>query len=164
MTNLTTQTVAPRTQQRAEDVGSHQPALRQIRHRHHARQIAQLLDPNDASGSERRRRMAEFASRFHDRASMLLVADVRIGCEPAERAVVRNISAAGLMIELDEAPARGEFVSLNLGDLGWINGTVIWKVANRFGVRFDDEIDPGKIRRPVAATPRYQPSLARPIF
>jgi hypothetical protein len=164
MPDVITQTVAPRTEQRAEDVGAHNPALRRIRHRHHARQIAQLLGPSDASGSERRRRMAEFASRFHDRASMLLVADVRIGCEPAERAVVRNISAAGLMVELDEAPARGEFVSLNLGDIGWINGTVIWKVGNRFGVRFDEEIDPGKIRRPVAATPLYRPSLARPIF
>jgi hypothetical protein len=164
MTNLTTQTVAPHTQQRAEDVGSHHPAIRRIRHRQNARQIAQLLGPTDASGSERRRRMAEFASRFHDRASMLLVADVRIGSEPAERAVVRNISAAGLMVELEQPPARGEFVSLNLGDLGWINGTVIWKVGNRFGIRFDEEIDPGRIRRPVAATPPYRPSLARPIF
>lgn len=163
MTHAITQRLAPEAEQRAEDVGSQNPALRRIRHRHNARQLAHLLGPTDASGSERRRRMAEFASRFHDRASMLLVAEVRIGSEPAERAVVRNISAAGLMVELEQPPARGEFVSLNLGDLGWTNGTVIWKVGNRFGVSFDEEIDPGRIRRPVAAAPRSQPTLARRI-
>ena len=165
MTNAITQTVALETEQRAEGVRSHHTAIRQIRHRHHARQIAQALGPLNASGGERRRRLADDASRFRDRASMLLAAEVRVASAPAEKAVVRNISAAGLMVEMETVLTRGEFISLKLGDLGWTDGTVVWKVGKRFGVSFFEEIDPRNVRKAIGATPRsYEATAVRRIF
>ena len=82
----------------------------------------------------------------------------------AQKAVVRNISAAGLMVEMDGSPFRGDFVSLNLGNLGWTDGTVAWRVGRRFGVRFDKEIDPANVRRPIGALPRmHQPAPLRRV-
>ena len=166
MANAITSTSALGIEQTAEEVRRPHPAIQRIRRRQHVRQMGSALSRAYDFTGERRRPMAGDASRFHDdRASMLLVAEVRVASAPAQRVVVRNISATGLMVEMEEPPTRGSFVTIKLGDLGWTAGTVAWRVGRRFGVMFDMDIDPANVRRTIGGTPRaYQPTPPRRIF
>ena len=149
-------------EQIAEGMRCFRPAIQRIRQRQHIRHAGSTLERVYDLPGERRPPTADHASRLHDRASMLLVAEVRGPSALVQKAVVRNISAAGLMVEMDQPLTRGDFVSLNLGNLGWTNGTVVWKVGNRFGVSFDEAIDPANVRRTIGAAPRvYERSLPR---
>lgn len=162
MASVITPTSAPGVEQRAEDIRSVRPAIQRIRQRQHMRQAGTPLGQLYDFCEEPSRLKTDQASRLHDRASMLLVAEVRSAGAPVRKAVVRNISAAGLMVEMDQVLTRGDFVSLNLGNLGWTDGTVVWKVGRRFGVRFDQAIDPASVRRTIGAVPRvYERSLPR---
>ncbi len=154
--------IAPDIEQMTEDRRCFRPAIQRIRQRQHGRQAGNPPGRVCDLYGERPRPTADQASRLHDRASMLLVAEVRSPGAPVQKAVVRNISASGLMVEMDRPLARGDFVSLNLGNLGWTNGTVVWKVGRRFGVSFDEAIDPASVRRTIGAAPRvYEQTLPR---
>ena len=154
--------ITPDIEQNAEDMRFFRPAIQRIRQRQHVRQAAKALGAVYDFTGERRRPTADDASRLHDRASMLLIAEVRSPGAPVQTAVVRNISATGLMVEMDEPLTRGDFVSLNLGNLGWTDGTVVWKVGRRFGVSFDEAIDPANVRRTIGTSPRvYERTLPR---
>lgn len=99
------------------------------------------------------------------RDSLLMSARCRIPETGAEIAVkLRNISAQGLMAEGEGAPAKGTQVSLELRNLGWIEGRVAWAQDNRFGILFAQEIDPARVRQPVSepAVPTT-PVLRRPL-
>ena len=165
MRQAITPIVARELKQERAEMQRARPAIQRIRHRQHVRQVAKAPARVYDFTAERRGPMADDASRFHDRASMLLVAEVRIASGAAQRVVLRNISATGLMVEMDEPPHRGSFVALNLGDLGWTCGTVVWRVGRRFGVMFDEAIDPASVRRTVGIIPQApQPSpLRRPV-
>lgn len=74
---------------------------------------------------------------------------------------VRNLSAGGMMAEGDVRVTRGSLVSVDLRNLGWVEGSVAWKQDNRFGIAFVEEIDPAVVRGPAQAPaqtfdpPRY---------
>lgn len=81
------------------------------------------------------------------RESLLMFANLRVdGKETAHRVRVRNLSAGGMMAECDAGVARGTRVSVELRNIGWVEGSVAWKQDNRFGIAFVDSIDPGKVR------------------
>ncbi|MEO6151663.1 MAG: hypothetical protein ABIP24_00770 [Croceibacterium sp.] len=46
-------------------------------------------------------------------------------------------------------PELGNCVSVKLGELGWIEAKVAWKLLPRFGLEFLAPIDPAEARRPV---------------
>jgi hypothetical protein len=48
--------------------------------------------------------------------------------------------------------ARGDQIEVNIRNIGWIQGSVAWIQDDRFGVAFQDEIDPKVARAPVAPT------------
>ena len=146
--------------QEAKEVRSRRPAIQRIRYRQHVREMEGALSPEGS------RTKPKADIRRHERASMLLVAEIRIAGGSPERAVVRNISAIGLMVEAETRRGEGETVSVLLGGLDWINATVVWKIGNRFGVRFDEPIDPGRVRRPIRSLVRsHEPATtARRIF
>ena len=122
-----------------------------------------------ASGIEGTNRpMTSVETRQVDRDSLLLLAQLRVDGEESQyRVKVRNLSAGGMMAEGAVPVMRGARVSLELRNIGWIDGSVAWKQDDRFGIAFVEEIDPKVVRAPVAggapdlSSPRYtRPPLA----
>lgn len=107
--------------------------------------------------------MSKADTRQVQRDSLLLLAQLRVdGLDAIHRIKVRNLSAGGMMAEGEAKVMRGSLVSVELRNIGWIEGTVAWKQDNRFGIAFVDEIDPRRVREPQAAgegseftSPRY---------
>ena len=80
------------------------------------------------------------------------------------RVKVRNLSAGGMMADgggIDVA--RGDRITVNLRNVGAVPGTVAWVQGSRFGIAFENEIDP-KLPRTAVETggeaPRYTRSIA----
>jgi hypothetical protein len=84
------------------------------------------------------------------RDSLFLLAEIRIE-QTAEihRVRVRNLSDGGMMGEGNLRVQRGHRLTIDLRNIGSINGTVAWVQDNRFGIAFDEEIDSQKARRPL---------------
>lgn len=99
--------------------------------------------------------MGNVETRQIDRDSMLLMAMLRIDGREAEyRVKVRNLSSGGMMAEGPVPVARGSLVSVELRNIGRVDGAVAWKQDGRFGIAFVDEIDPRLARLPVFAEAR----------
>ena len=97
--------------------------------------------------------MSQVDTRQVNRESLLLLANVRVsGQEAAYRVRVRNLSPGGMMAEADVAVSRGLRVSVDLRNIGWVEGSVAWKQDNRFGIAFVDTIDPAKVREPMPSS------------
>ncbi len=91
--------------------------------------------------------MSNVDTRQMNRDSLLLLALLRVdGQDGIHRIKVRNLSAGGMMGEGDVKVMRGSLVSVELRNIGWVDGTVAWKQDNRFGVAFINEIDARKVR------------------
>lgn len=108
--------------------------------------------------------MSTVDTRQVNRDSLFLLARIRVdGRDGDDRVKVRNLSPGGMMAEGDVRVARGSRVSVELRNIGWVEGSVAWKQDNRFGIAFLEEIDPKLVRAPgqaeAAATgyesPRY---------
>jgi len=108
--------------------------------------------------------MSHVDTRQSSRDSLLVLAKVRLDGDAngtEYRVKVRNLSAAGMMAEGDVKVMRGSLVSVELRNLGWIDGTVAWKQDDRFGIAFIEEIDHLRVRAP--AQPDAQTvALVRP--
>ncbi|MFT4056586.1 MAG: PilZ domain-containing protein [Novosphingobium sp.] len=77
------------------------------------------------------------------RDSLFLMADLRVdGLDGDFRIKVRNLSAGGMMGEGTVRVVRGTVVSVNIRNIGWVEGSVAWVQENRFGVAFREDIDP----------------------
>jgi hypothetical protein len=84
------------------------------------------------------------------RDSLFLLADIRVEqSQDVHRVRVRNLSDGGMMGEAQLRVQRGNRVSIELRNIGAVNGTVAWVQDNRFGIAFDEEIDSQKARRPL---------------
>ena len=75
---------------------------------------------------------------------------------------VRNLSAGGMMIEVASDPdpelASGQRLVAELRNIGRVKGEIAWARGRRFGIKFDNTIDPEQARKPVTAgegTPDY---------
>jgi prepilin-type processing-associated H-X9-DG protein len=105
-----------------------------------------------------KRAMNPVDTRQVNRESLLLLANLQVdGQDASYRVRVRNLSAGGMMAETDANVARGSRVSVELRNIGWVDGSVAWRQDNRFGIAFVDAIDPGKVREPITqATERSE--------
>lgn len=84
------------------------------------------------------------------RDSLFLMADLRVdGLEGEYRIKVRNLSSGGMMGEGAVRVMRGSMVTVNIRNVGWVEGAIAWVQENRFGVAFREEIDPKIAREPV---------------
>jgi hypothetical protein len=106
--------------------------------------------------------MSNVDTRQVSRDSLFLLAQLKVdGREGETRVKVRNLSSGGMMAEGNVAVMRGSLVSVELRNLGWVEGTVAWKQENRFGIAFVNDIDPAVVRAPAASqapeftAPRY---------
>lgn len=83
------------------------------------------------------------------RDSLFLLAEIRIEQNTEiHRVRVRNLSDGGMMGEGNLKVQRGHRLTIELRNVGFVNGTVAWVQDNRFGIAFDEEIDSQKARRP----------------
>ncbi|WP_343612301.1 PilZ domain-containing protein [Novosphingobium sp.] len=77
---------------------------------------------------------------------------------------LRNISAQGVMAEAPRVPAKDARISIELRNLGWVEGRVAWVQDNRFGILFAAQIDPSRVRHaPVEAQAAPAPMTRRPL-
>ena len=95
--------------------------------------------------------MSGVDTRHIARDSLFLMADLRIDGEaPCGKVKVRNLSNGGMMAECGPAIAGrvqgGTRLSVNLRNIGWVDGTVAWVQDNRFGIAFNREIDAAEAR------------------
>ena len=94
--------------------------------------------------------MSNVDTRQVNRDSLFLLAQLRVEGDDSEyRVKIRNLSAGGAMAEGGVKVDRGTHVSVELRNVGWVEGSVAWKQDNRFGIAFVQEIDPKLVRLPV---------------
>ena len=109
--------------------------------------------------------MADHDHRQLSRDSLFLLADVRVaGGFAAHKVKVRNLSAGGMMAEGSLPAVRGARISVEIRNIGWVEGCVAWVQGDRCGIAFDEDIDPMVARAPLSqgdSTPRYvKPPIA----
>ncbi|PNU03985.1 PilZ domain-containing protein [Novosphingobium guangzhouense] len=98
--------------------------------------------------------MTQGENRQLARDSLFLMADLRVdGLDGDFRIKVRNLSAGGMMGEGNVCVVRGTVVSVNIRNIGWVEGSVAWVQESRFGVAFRDDIDPRLARAQAGAQP-----------
>ena len=96
--------------------------------------------------------MGDSGQRQIARDSLFVLADLRLaGMDTVHRIKVRNLSPVGMMGEGAVRVVRGSPVSVNIGNAGWVEGSIAWVQESRFGIAFRDEIDPKLARAPQAA-------------
>lgn len=103
-------------------------------------------------------------ARSRQRDSLFLTANLRFADEAEGREVrVRNLSAGGLMVELERIVAPDTAVRLDMRNLGELSGTVAWCTQGRIGIALDHPIDPRRARKPVG-TGAQTPNFAKPML
>ena len=113
--------------------------------------------------------MSGVDTRQINRDSLFLVADVRReGDTHGTRVRVRNLSAGGMMAEGDLVVVRGSRVTVDLKNVGPVEGNVAWVQSNRCGIAFARPIDPQLPRPSVGngdlTTPRFvRPATVAPV-
>jgi len=87
--------------------------------------------------------MSHVDTRQTARDSLFLLAMLKVDGDPrdtAHRVKVRNLSATGVMAEGDVK------ITIELRNIGWVEGSVAWKQDNRFGIAFAQEVDHLRVR------------------
>ena len=108
--------------------------------------------------------MSNVGTRNLSRDSLFVLSDLTVaGSSDVHRVKVRNLSEGGMMAEGAAPVQRGEKVSVELRNVGKVDGVVAWLQGNRFGIAFTDNIDPKQVRAPVGnsdiASPRFTRSV-----
>lgn len=103
--------------------------------------------------------MDETEQRHIARDSLFVMADLWLdGSDEAHRIKMRNLSAGGMMGEGTVRVSRGAVVRLEIRNIGRVDGSVAWVQDNRFGVAFNEDIDPKLARPPLASNPASDPT------
>lgn len=98
------------------------------------------------------------------RDSLFMLAELRLdGQEASDRVKVRNLSAGGMMAEGGPRVATGAKLSVNLRNIGWVEGSVAWVQDTRFGIAFTQEIDPKLARQTVTVEEKSTPRFLRTV-
>ncbi|OYW46066.1 MAG: pilus assembly protein PilZ [Sphingomonadales bacterium 32-68-7] len=108
--------------------------------------------------------MSNVDTRQVNRDSLFLLANLRVtGQDGVHRIKVRNLSPGGMMAEGEVRVTRGSLVTVELRNIGWVDGSVAWRQDNRFGIAFIEEIDP-KLARAAGPAGDPEPLHAAPSF
>lgn len=59
---------------------------------------------------------------------------------------IRDLSAGGLRAQFAECRLTGARIAVEIRNIGWVNGRVMWQNDAHIGIRFDTPIDPEKAR------------------
>ncbi len=94
--------------------------------------------------------MSVVDTRNISRDSLFLLAEIRLeGASSEFRVKVRNLSTGGMMGEGSVPVVPGNRLKISLRNIGWVDGCVAWVQENRFGIAFDQEINPKSVRTPL---------------
>lgn len=94
-------------------------------------------------------------AREQRRESLLLRARIKIiGGNTPRQALVRNLSAGGMLIDGFPELVVGDRVIADLPRLGRVRGVIVWTEAGRAGMEFDAAVDPSLARVQTEAAPR----------
>lgn len=105
--------------------------------------------------------MSGVETRSTARDSMFLLADVMPeGDRTRHRIKIRNLSAKGMMAEGNVPVVRGSRVQVDVRNAGSIWGSVAWHEGARFGIAFEEEIDPAHVREALLSPRDLAPKLA----
>ncbi len=69
----------------------------------------------------------------------------RLGGDSRAKAIVRNLSATGMLVETATALAEGEAIAVDLPHAGERSATVVWADAPMHGCRFDEPLSPAAL-------------------
>jgi hypothetical protein len=106
--------------------------------------------------------MTSLCTRTENRDSLFLTTDLAFGDgRPGIRVKIRNLSAAGMMIEGDVLLKRGTRLAAELRNIGPVAGVVVWVRTPRYGIAFEEQIDPRLARTEVFGGEREAPVYAR---
>lgn len=97
--------------------------------------------------------------RLDPRDRIMLLAQLRVEGQAEVYAIrVRDLSAGGLRAHFPGRVLGQTKVFVEIRNLGWVEGRVVWQDATTIGVRFAEPIDPEKAR--IAVTGAYQAPTA----
>lgn len=98
--------------------------------------------------------MSATEQRIDPRDRILLLARLRVQGEAEIYAIrIRDLSANGLRAQFAGRPLDRTNVTIEIRNLGWVDGRVAWQDAQTIGIRFAEPIDPDKAR--IAVTGAY---------
>lgn len=88
---------------------------------------------------------------------LVMISDVQ--GDELGKAIIRNISCTGMLVEGDLVLKEGQIVRFQMRNIGELSGEVMRIEGGRIGIHFHREIDPLAVRRPVAKAvpPRASP-------
>ena len=96
---------------------------------------------------------------------MFLMAELRFdGQDELRRVKVRNLSNGGMMAEGDMRVVSGAPVSVNLRNIGWVDGAIAWVQDTRFGIAFRQEVDAKLARLKTSEGETSLPRYVRPVM
>ncbi|MBN8844258.1 MAG: PilZ domain-containing protein [Sphingomonadales bacterium] len=101
-------------------------------------------------------------SRSADRDSLFMQASVLLPGQQSPVTVrVRNLSAGGMLAEAKvRGLAQGAAVEVELRNIDFVPGRVVWVGEGKFGVAFDHPIDPQAVRRQVVQKMEVPPHIS----
>ncbi|OWQ96300.1 PilZ domain-containing protein [Sphingopyxis witflariensis] len=101
-------------------------------------------------------------SRGADRDSLFLQASLLLPGRPDPVIVrVRNLSAGGMLAESPVSVTEGAAIAVELGNVGRVSGRVVWAGEGKFGIAFDQQVNPQAVRRQVVQKSDLPPHLRR---
>ena len=93
------------------------------------------------------------------RNQILLLAQMRVDGESVCFGIrIRDLSAGGLRAQFAECRLSGARIAVEIRNIGWVGGSVVWQDDAHIGIRFDAPIDPGKARIAVTGSFASSPS------
>lgn len=100
------------------------------------------------------------STREKSRQSLFLTAEVEVeGRSEPLKVRVRNLSAGGMLAEAARDVPVGAVLRVELANVGRIGARCIWSGVGRFGVAFDQLIDPEAARRKLTRSSDLPPTL-----
>ena len=98
------------------------------------------------------------------RDSLFVLATIRFDGRGDDRRVrIRNLSSGGLMADGQFPVKAGQALSIQIRNAGWVNGYVAWVQGTRFGIAFNEEIDPKAVRAASPARDSAESIMTRPL-
>ena len=97
------------------------------------------------------------------RNQILLLAQMRVDGESVCFGIrIRDLSAGGLRAQFAECRLSDARIAVEIRNIGWVKGSVVWQDGAQIGIRFDTPIDPDRARIAVTgsfATPSPPPRV-----
>ena len=93
---------------------------------------------------------------------ILLLAQMRVDGETTKFDIrIRDLSAGGLRAQFAGCQLNGTRIAVEIRNIGWVKGRVVWQDDAHLGVRCDSPIDPDKARIAVTGNYASPPPLTR---